>query len=47
MDREEWPDSDIKGDRGTSLLVPWLRIHLAMQGTRVQTLVGELRLHVP
>ena len=30
----------------TSLVVQWLRIHLAMQGTRVQFLVGELRSHM-
>ena len=27
--------------RGTSLAVQWLRIHLSMQGTRVQSLIGE------
>ena len=27
--------------RGTSLVVQWLRIHLPMQGTRVQSLVWE------
>ena len=32
--------------RGTSLVVQWLRIHLPMQGTRVPSLVGELRSHV-
>ena len=32
---------------GTSLVVQWLRIHLAVQGTRVQSLVGELRSHMP
>ncbi|XP_059752342.1 D-aminoacyl-tRNA deacylase 1 isoform X2 [Balaenoptera ricei] len=32
---------------GTSLVVQWLRIHLPVQGTRVQSLVGELRSHVP
>ena len=31
---------------GTSLVVQWLRICLAMQGTRVQSLVGELRSHM-
>ena len=31
---------------GTSLVVQWLRICLAMQGTRVQSLVGELRSHI-
>ena len=29
---------------GTSLVVQWLRIHLAMQGTQVRFLVGELNL---
>ena len=47
MDREEWADSDIKGDRGTSLVVPWLRIHLAIQGMRVRSLVRKLKFHVP
>ena len=27
----------------TSLVVLWLRIHLPMQGTRLQFLAGELR----
>ena len=31
---------------GTSLGVQWLRIHLAIQGMRVPSLVGELRPHV-
>ena len=30
----------------TSLMVQWLRIHLPMQRTQVQSLVGELRPHV-
>ena len=32
---------------GTSLVVQWLRIHLAMQGTWVRPLVRELRCHMP
>ena len=32
---------------GTSLVVQWLRICLPMQGTRVRSLVGELRSHMP
>ena len=32
---------------GTSLVVQWLRIHLAMHGTQVQSLVKELRSHRP
>ena len=32
--------------RGTYLVVQWLRICLAMQGTQVQFLVGELRSHI-
>ena len=32
---------------GTSVVVQWLRICLAMQGTWVRSLVGELRSHVP
>ena len=35
-----------KGREGTSLVVSRLRIHLAMQGMRVQSLVGELRSHM-
>ena len=31
---------------GTSLVAQWLRIHLAMQGTPVPSLVGELRSHM-
>ena len=33
--------------QGTSLVVQQLRIHLAMQGMSVRSLVGELRPHVP
>ena len=36
-----------KTDIGTSRVVQWLRIHLPIQGTQVQTLVGELRSHRP
>ena len=32
---------------GTSLVVQWLRPHLPMQGMKVQSLVGELRSHMP
>ena len=32
---------------GTSLVVQWLRIHLLMQGTRIWSLVEELRSHMP
>ena len=32
---------------GTSLVVQWLRICLAMQGMQVQSLVRELRFHMP
>ena len=31
---------------GTSLVVQWLRIHLAIQGAWVPSLVRELRLHM-
>ena len=34
-------------DQGTSLEVHWLRLCLPMQGVRVQSLVGELRSHMP
>ena len=33
------------GDSGTSLVVQWLRIHLAMQGIQVQPLIEEIRSH--
>ena len=32
--------------RGTSLVVQWLRIHLAVQGKLVQSLIGELSSHM-
>ena len=32
--------------RGTSLVVRWLRIHIPMQGTQVQSLAGQLRSRV-
>ena len=38
-------DEEKKNDIGTSLMVQWLRIHLPMQGTRVQFLVRELGSH--
>ena len=31
----------------TSLVVPWLRLHLPLQGVRVWSLVGETRSHMP
>ena len=37
----------IKINIGTLLVVQWLRIHLAMQGTQVQPLVRKLRPHIP
>ena len=36
-----------KMNLGTSLVVQWLRICLPMQGTQVQSQVGELRSHMP
>ena len=32
---------------GTSLAVQWLRLHASTAGARVQSLVGELRSHMP
>ena len=32
---------------GTFLVVQWLRLHLPMQGVQVQSLVRELRSHMP
>ena len=36
-----------RGRLGTSLVVQWLRILLAVQGTQVQSFVRELRSHTP
>ena len=35
--------SELRNEQGASLVVQWLRIHLAVQGTWVQSLAGELR----
>ena len=41
-------DKEIENKKeGTSLVIQWLRIHLATQGTPVPSLVGELRSHMP
>ena len=37
----------VKSSKGGTPVVQWLRIRLAMQGTWVWSLVGELRSHVP
>ena len=37
----------LESNRGTSLVVQWQRIHLTTQGTRVRSLVRELRSHMP
>ena len=37
----------IKPVSGDFLVAQWLRVRLPMQGTQVQSLVGELRSHVP
>ena len=36
----------LRQQAGTSLVVPWSRICLAMQGMQVRSLVGELRSHM-
>ena len=36
-----------RNETGISLVVQWLRIHLPMQGTRVRSLLWELRSHMP
>ena len=36
-----------RDSEGTSLVVQWLRLRLPMQGVRVQSLVRELRSHMP
>ena len=38
---------DTKVSQGTSPVVQWLRLCLPMQGVWVQSLVGELRFHMP
>ena len=40
-ERNRWNQE--KRVKGTSLVIQWLRIHLPMQGTWVQSLVGELK----
>lgn len=43
-----WGDESRKlGALGASLVVPWLRLHLLVQGVPVHTLVRELRSHKP
>ena len=42
-----WKDPFKKLLCSTSLVVHWLKIHFPMQGTWVQSLVGELRSHMP
>ena len=37
----------LKGILGTSLVVQWLKLHLLMHGVLVQSLVGDLRSHMP
>ena len=34
-------------NRGTSLVSQWLRVHASKEGAQVQSLVGELRCHMP
>ena len=41
-----WNQGYKKNQKGTSLVVQWLRICLPMQGTWVQSLLGELRSHM-
>lgn len=41
-----WHVRPVKSLRGPSLLARWLRIHCAMQGTRVRAPVRELRSHM-
>ena len=45
--RNIWGRASKRIQSRTSLVVKWLRIHLALQGTWVQSLVGELRSHMP
>ena len=42
------PKEDLlKWYMGTSLVAQWLRLHLPMQGDQAQSLVGDLRSHMP
>ena len=45
----DWTLTDTfrKANWGTSLVVQWLRICLATQWTPLQSLLGELRSHIP
>ena len=46
--RRLWEKENLKyANFGTSLVVQWLRICLPMQGMLVQSLVWELRSHMP
>jgi len=45
--REKIKEKDKESGEGLSLVVQWLKICLPMQGTRVWSLVGELRSHKP
>ena len=40
-------DGSKESREGISLSVQWLRLHLPMQGVGVQSLVEELRSHMP
>ena len=45
--RDKYKNTLKNPTHGTSLVVQWLRVCLAMQGTWAWALVGELRYHVP
>ena len=47
LDSFRTPLTDQEISLGTSLVVQWIRVCLAMQETWVQPLVGELRSHMP
>ena len=40
-------ESDMTEQLTLYLMAQWFKIHLAIQGTRVQSLVGKLRSHIP
>ena len=40
-------ESDMTEQLTLYLMAQWFKIHLAIQGTWVQSLVGELRSHIP
>ena len=42
----DWENRELKTSFGTALVVQWLGSVLPLQGTRIQSLVRELRFHI-